>query len=141
MNKDNNDSTNPKIFKATNVRNPHQIYYDLAGSLAHIDILQFIKIYNGRICASNLLSTNKKKKQPITKIGQEGVVGVELLIHPDHKSIDFYSLTSSQKGYGRKIVKSIVDATPEDWTIVVTMDWSGGFWQRMIEEYPQIVVL
>jgi len=140
VNKDNNDSTNPKISKATNVRKPHQIYYDLAESLSCIDILQFVKIYNGRICASNLLSTNKKK-QPITKIGQDGVVGVELLIHPDHKNIDFYSLTSSQKGCGSQIVKSVVDATPGDWTIVVTMDWSGGFWQRMIEEYPQIVVL
>ena len=132
--------TNPKISKASNVRKPHQIYYDLAESLSHIDKLNFIKIYNGRLCASNLLSTNKKK-QPITKIGEDGVVGVELLIHPDHKSIDFYSLTSSQKGYGSQMVKSIVDATPEDWIIVVTMDWSGGFWQRMIEEYPQIVVL
>ena len=45
------------------------------------------------------------------------------------------------KGCGNQIVKSIVDATPEDWTIVVTMDWSGVFWQRMIEEYPHIVVL
>jgi len=132
--------TNPKISKASNVKSPHQIYYDLAESLSNIDILKFIKIYNGRICASNLLSTNKKK-QPITKIGQDGVVGVELLIYPEHKSIDFYSLTSSKKGCGSQMVKSIVDTTPEDWTILVTMDWSGGFWDKMIDEYPQIVVL
>jgi len=132
--------TNPKISKASNVKSPHQIYYDLAESLSCIDILNYIKIYNGRICASNLLSTNKKK-QPITKIGQDGVVGVELLIHLEHKNIDFYSLTSSQKGSGSQMVKSIVGATPDGWTIMVTMDWSGGFWDKMIDEYPQIIVL
>ena len=111
-------STNPKISKATNVKKVHPIYLELAESLSHIDVLKFIKIYNGRLCASNLLSTNKKK-QPITKIGEEGVVGVELHIYPHNKTIDFYSLTSSSKGYGRKIVKAIVEAVPEDWTLVM----------------------
>ena len=111
--------TNPKISKATNVKKVHPIYLELAESLSHIDILRFIKIYNGRLCASNLLSTNKKK-QPITKIGKEGVVGVELHIYPYNKIIYFYSLTSSSKGgYGRKIVKAIVEAVPEDWTLVM----------------------
>jgi hypothetical protein len=132
--------SSPKISKANNVRKVHSIYLELAESLSHIDILKFIKIYNSRLCASNLLSDNKKK-QPITEIGKEGVVGVELLIDPDYKTINFYSLTSSEKGYGREIVSSIVEATPEDWTLVVAMDWSGGFWDKMIEKYPQIVVL
>ncbi len=129
-----------KIFKATNVKKVHPIYLELAESLSHIDILKFIKIYNGRLCASNLMSENKKK-EPITKIGENGVVGVELLINSSYKTIDFYSLTSSQKGYGRKIVESVVDGTPEDWTLVITMDWSGGFWQKMLNDYPRIVVL
>jgi len=132
--------TNKKIFKATNVKKIHPVFLELAENLSHIDILEFIKIYNGRLCASNLLSQNKKK-QPITKIGQEGVVGVELLISPENKMIDFYSLTSSPKGYGRKIVEAVVAATPDDWFIVVAMDWSNGFWDRMLKEYPRIVVV
>ena len=132
--------TNPKISKATNVKKVHPVFLELAESLSHIDTLKFIKIYNGRLCASNLLSKNNKK-QPITTIGEEGVVGVELLIYPANKSIDFYSITSSPKGYGRKIVEAIVEATPDDWSIVVAMDWSSGFWDRMIEENPHIVVL
>ena len=82
-----------------------------------------------------------RKKNPKTKIGEDGVVGVELLINPSDKTIDFYSLTSSQKGYGRKIVEAIVTGTPEDWTLVVVMDWSGGFWQKMLNDYPRIIVL
>ena len=110
--------TSPKISKATNVKKVHPIYLELAESLSHIDILKFIKIYNGRLCASNLLSTNKKK-QPITEIGKKGVVGVELHIYPHNKTIDFYSLTSSPKGYGRKIVTAVVEAVPDDWTLVM----------------------
>ena len=128
-----------RIFKATNVRKSDPVFLDLAESLSHIDILHFIKIYNDRLCASNLLSTDKKK-HPVTTMNKEGVVGVELLIDPDINTVQFYSLASTQKGYGRKIVDAVVRGTPDDWNLVVAMDWSGGFWDRMLEEYPQIVV-
>lgn len=70
----------------------------------------------------------------------EDIIGVELLIDPDHSTVQFYSLASSEKGYGRKIVDAVVRVTPEDWNLVVAMDWSGGFWERMLDEYPRIVV-
>ncbi len=129
-----------RIFKATNVRKIHPVFIDLAESLSHIDALNYIKIYNDSLCASNQLSTNKKK-HPVTTMNQEGIIGVELLIDPAISTVQFYSLTSFQKGYGRKIVEAVVRATPDDWSLVVAMDWSGGFWDRMIEQYPQIVVL
>jgi hypothetical protein len=129
-----------RIFKATNVNKPHQVFLDLAESLSHIDILHFIKIYNDSLCASNLLSTDKKK-HPITTMNQEGVIGVELLIDPEISTVQFYSLASSQPGYGRKMVDAVFRGTPHDWNLVVVMDWSGGFWDRMLEEYPRIVVL
>jgi len=73
-------------------------------------------------------------------MNQEGVIGVELLIDPDISTVQFYSLASSEKGYGRKIVDAVVEASPDNWNIVVVMDFSGGFWDRMLEEYPRIVV-
>jgi hypothetical protein len=129
-----------RIFKATNVRKTHQVSLDLAESLSHIDILHFIKIYNDRICVSNLLSTDKKK-HPVTTMHQEGVVGVELLVDPGIMTVQFYSLASSPKGYGRKIVDAVVRGTPADWNLIVVMDWSGGFWDKMLEEYPRIIVV
>jgi acetyl-CoA carboxylase beta subunit len=131
---------NPKILKASNVRAIDPVVADLAESLAAIDILNFIKIYNERIKASNLLAENKRK-EPITEIGKDEVVGIELLIDPTNKTVQFYSLTSSEKGYGRKIVKAVVDAVPDDWSIVVVFDSSGGFWQKMIEEFSRIEVI
>jgi hypothetical protein len=128
-----------RVLKATNVKNVHSIYLKLAENLTKIDLLHFVKIYNDRLCASNLLSENKKK-EPITETGKEGVVGVQLLIDEENKIIQFYTITSSQKGYGRKIVEAVVDATPDDWFLAVPMDWSGGFWDKMIEKFPRIVV-
>ena len=128
-----------RVLKASNVKTIHSIYLKLAESFATIEELKFIKIYNERIKASNLLSQNKKK-DPITEIGKEGVVGVELLIDTDSQIIQFYSLTSEKKGNGRKIVESVVNAAPDDWKLVVVMDWSSGFWYRMIEDFPRIVV-
>jgi len=128
-----------KISKASNVRKVDPIYMLVAEGLSNIDILQHVKIYNGRIKASNILSTNGKK-EPITTIGLENVVGVELLIDAPNKIIQFFSITSSEKGYGDKIVSAIVDSTPNDWNIMVIMDWSHGFWQVMAERYPRLTV-
>jgi hypothetical protein len=128
-----------RIFKATNVKKPHPVFLDLAESLSHIDALNYIKIYNDSLCASNHLSTDKKK-HPVTTMNEEGIIGVELLIDPDISTVQFYSLASSQKGYGRKIVDAVVRGLPDDWNILVVMYYSGGFWNKMIEQYPRIVI-
>ncbi len=128
-----------RIFKASNVRKVHPVFLDLAVSLSHIEAFNYIKIYNDRLCASNQLSIDKKK-HPVTTMGQEGIVSVELLIDPDISTVQFYSLASSEKGYGRKIVDAVVRGLPDGWIILVVMYYSGGFWEKMLEEYPQIVV-
>jgi len=128
-----------KILKATNVKKVHPVYQQISEDLANIDILRYVKIYNGSIKASNFLSDNGKK-EPIIKIGDEDIVGVELLVDIPNKTIQFYSITSSVKGYGGKIVHSVVNSVPKDWEIVVVMDWSMGFWQVMAERYPRLVV-
>ena len=128
-----------KISKANNVRKVDPIYNLLSEELANIDILTYVKIYNGKIKASNVLSDNGKK-EPITKIGEQNIVGVELLIDIPNKIIQFYSITSSVRGYGEKMVISVVNSAPKEWTIVVVMDWNQGFWKVMTERYPRLVV-
>jgi len=132
-------TTKDKISKASNVRKVDPIYMLISEELSNIDILQHVKIYNGRIQASNILSTNGKK-EPIVKIGEENVVGVELLIDVPNQIIQFFSITSSEKGYGEKMVSAVVNSIPYDWNIVVFMDWSHGFWQVMAERYPRLIV-
>jgi hypothetical protein len=129
-----------KILVANNAKESPEIYFVLSEKLAGISELNYVKIYNGRIMASNVLSENGKK-QPVTEIGKENIVGVELLVDVSIKAVQFFSITSSVKGCGKKIVRSVLEATPEDWKVVVFMDWSGGFWQIMSERHPRLVVM
>lgn len=128
-----------KILKASNVKKVHPIFNQISEALSNNDALSYIKIYNGRIIASNVLSKNGKK-EPIVLVGEPNIIGVELLIDVPNKIIQFYSITSSLKGCGEEMVSSIVNAVPEEWKIVIVMDWSGGFWQVMLERYPRLVV-
>lgn len=128
-----------RVFKATNVKKIHPVALGLAKSLAGVAMLRFIKIYNDRLCASNLLS-NDGKKEPLVETNGKDIVGVELLIDPAFKTVQFFAIASFKKGNGRKIVAAVVYATPADWSLVVVMDGSGGFWEKMAEEYPRIVV-
>jgi hypothetical protein len=130
-----------RIFKATNVKikTIHPVFLGLAQSLSSIALLRFIKIYNDRLCASNLLSTDGKK-EPVVDANKTHLVGVELLVDPAFKTVQFFSIVSFKKGNGRKMVAAVVDATPEDWSLAVVMDWSGGFWEKMREEWPRIMI-
>jgi hypothetical protein len=128
-----------KLLVASNAKKLPGIYFDLSQKLASISGLNYVKIYNGRIMASNVLSDNGKK-QPVTEIGKDNIVGVELLVDVSTKVVQFYSITSSVKGCGKKIVHSVVEATPKDWKVVVLMDWSRGFWQAMSKRHPRLVL-
>jgi hypothetical protein len=63
-------TSNDKISKASNVRKVAPLYNLISDELSKIDILQHVRIYNGRIQASNVLSTNGKK-EPIEVYGQK----------------------------------------------------------------------
>ncbi len=128
-----------RIRKAHSVRRVQTIFKRLAVGLSGIPELRYIKIFPDRLTASNQLSRDGKKN-PVVQISADGVVGVELLVDESAKVVQFYALTSVVKGCGRKMVEAVVGATPEDWHLAVVFDWSGGFWRKMAEENPRIVV-
>ena len=126
-----------RVRKARSVRNIPPVFQSLATSLARIPDLRYIKIFPERIAASNILSDDGKKN-PVVIIGEEDVVGVELLVDVPNEIVQFYALTSATKGSGRRIVDAVVSATPEDWFLAVLLDWSGGFWEKMAQDYPRL---
>jgi hypothetical protein len=128
-----------RVRKAHSVKSIPPVFQRLATSLARIPDLRYIKIFPDRIAASNVLSADGKKN-PVVSIGSEGIVGVELLVDVPNKIVQFYALTSATKGCGRQMVDAVVGATPKDWFLAVLMDWSGGFWKKMAEEYPRLSV-
>jgi hypothetical protein len=128
-----------RIRKAHSVRRIEPIFQDLAVSLATTPELRYIKIFRERLAASSILSKDGKNN-PVVEVGAEGIVGVELLIDYPAKIVQFYAPTSAVKGCGTKIVGAVVEVTPEDWHLAVPLDWSGGFWQKMAEEFPRLSV-
>ena len=128
-----------RIRKAHAVRQVPRIFELLAISLAQVPELRYIKIFPERLSASNVLSKDGKKN-PVVQVGAEGIVAVELLIDTTTQVVQFYAITSAVKGCGRQMVEAVIGATPQDWHLAVVFDWSGGFWQRMAQDYPRLVV-
>ena len=77
-----------RVFRATNVKTKsiHPVFIGLAESLSNISILRFIKIYNDRICASNLLSTDGKK-ETLVETNRSDLIGLELLVNPAFREV------------------------------------------------------
>ncbi|MGB5735744.1 MAG: hypothetical protein WBM40_15020 [Thiohalocapsa sp.] len=128
-----------RIRKARTLRHVEPIQEHLATALAAISELRYVKLFPGRLTASNQLSADGKKN-PVVTVGGEGVTGVELLIDANARVVQFYAITSAEKGAGRKMVEAVVGATPTDWFLAVPFDWSGGFWERMARDYPRLQV-
>jgi hypothetical protein len=128
-----------RIRKAQTLRRVDPIYEHLAVELAGIPALRFVKLFPGRLSASNTLSTDGKQN-PVVTIGAEGIIGVELLIDAEAHVVQFYAITSAERGCGRQMVEAVVGATPANWFLAAPMDWSGGFWKRMARDYPRLRV-
>ena len=118
----------------------HPVVERIAVNLAEIDIIKYITISEDYIKASSEITTGRIKI-PITKIDHPTAVGVTLLLELNHKIIQFYEMNSPVKGYGSKMVDAVIRALPEEWSAVVVMDWSGGFWEKMREKHSKIVIL
>jgi hypothetical protein len=127
-----------KIQTAKNSAKHHVIYDNICLELSTIDILKYIKIYKGHIKASNVVDL---KKEPCVKIGEPNIVGLQLLIDVESKVVQFFAITSATKGYGDKMVSSVIRSVPDDWKIIVFMDFSHGFWTVMSDRYPRLIVV
>jgi len=78
-----------RILNAHTVRQIDPIYEKIVKSLAQLPELHYIKIFPGRVTASNVLSQDKKKN-PVVAVGDKGNVGIELLIDSEYHVIQFF---------------------------------------------------
>lgn len=129
-----------KIRYVKKIKSVHPVVENIARNLAKIDIIKYITISKDYIKASNEITIGRNKI-PITEIDHPTAVGVSLILELDYKVIQFYEMNSPVKGYGSKMVDAVISALPEDWSAVVVMDWSGGFWENMREKHRKLVIL
>jgi hypothetical protein len=45
------------------------------------------------------------------------------------------------KVYSSIMVDAVILSLQDDWSAVVVMDWSGGFWDKMVEKHSNLVIL
>ena len=138
-----NTKSEIKISKIRVIKKLKSIYpvvENIALNLAELDIIKYITISEDYIKASSEITTGRNKI-PITKIDHPTAVGVTLLLELDYNVIQFYEMNSPVKGYGSKMVDAVIRALPEDWSAVVVMDWSGGFWEKMREKHIKLDIL
>ena len=129
-----------KIRYIKKIKLVHTVVENIARNLAKIDIIKYITISEDYIKASSEITTGRIKI-PITKIDHPTAVGVTLLLELDYNVIQVYEINSPVKGYGSKMVDAVIRALPEDWSAVVVMDWSGGFWEKMREKHRKLDIL
>ena len=129
-----------KIRYIQKLKPVYPVVENIAHNLAEIDIIKYVTISKDYIKASSEVTTGRSKI-PITKPDHPSAVGVSLILEIEHNDIQFYEMNSPIKGYGGTMVDAVMRALPEDWSAVVVMDWSGGFWEKMREKYNNLVIL
>ncbi len=126
-----------QIWVITRVKKLHPLIVDMALRLADLEFIKYVRICDETLAASSE-NYPKRPKVPITHMNHETATGVQILYHISYKTIDFFDINSNQKGNGSKMVDAILKDFPTDWSPAIVFDWSGGFWDKMVDKYNSL---
>jgi hypothetical protein len=129
------------IFVATKVKTIHPVVDAIVKNLCEIDLIQYVRISQEDIQASNEIKIKGRIKIPISTTGHPSAVEIHLILDFAPNTIQFFEITSAVKGYGEKMVQVVMTALPDEWEACVVMDYSEGFWDKMAGKYDRIVIL
>jgi len=90
------------IFVATKVKTIHPVVDAIVKNLCKIDLIQYVRISQEDIQASNEIEIKGRIKIPISTTGHPSAVGVHLIMDFAPNTIQFFEITSAAKGYGKK---------------------------------------
>jgi hypothetical protein len=122
-----------KIITEFNKFNQKSIIDKLSDGLS--GIFKNVKVKNNTILASSLLD---KSGNPIVRIdSKEPIKAVMLKIGKDSVMIkSIVNSTHDNKGLATKVIKIILNSIDKKSTIIIDQDVSGGFWDKIINQYP-----
>lgn len=129
------------IFIANNVRSIHPVVDQMVRNLLEIDLIQYVRITKDDLQASSDVMVRGRTKIPISTHGHPTAVGVHVILNILPNEVHFFEITSAVKGYGEKMVQAVLKSIPDNWKAAVAMDISGGFWDKMVDKYDNIVIL
>ena len=90
-------------------------------SLAELKPIKYIMVTPDKILASNKI-VGRKVKIPVTK-PYTTAIGISLFFDFRFKMLEFYEINSAEKGWGQKMVQSVLECLPVGWmpTIVFSI--------------------
>jgi len=128
------------IFLSSGVKSIHPVMDKIVSQLIDIDMVQFVRITENEVQASNEIAIRGRTKIPISTPGHPTAIGIHLIIDESNKAIQVFEITSAKKGYGNRIVGAIMASIPDDWGLIIMMDYSNGFWEKMSKKYNKILM-
>ena len=127
---------NKKIWAVNKVKELDEDIIELAIRLGSLDFINHVRITNDAIIASSEIK-EAGHRCPIATPNHPTAVGIEILYDCNHKYLSFFEINSPIKGNGRKMVSAVLTNLPQSWALAVLMDWSEGFWDKIIKEYSE----
>jgi len=129
------------IFVATNVKAIHPVVDRMVRHLLDINLIQYVRVAQFDLHASNEITIKGRTKMPISTPGHPTAVGVHITLDIPYNAVQFFEITSAAKGFGERMVQAIQKSIPDDWEAAVAMDYSGGFWESMVKKYRNLIIL
>ena len=126
------------VYVASRLKEINPLADRIVKQLVCIDKIEYIWVGHDRILASNEVKIEGSRKKPITTPGHPTAIGFDLIIDIPYKTVQFYEIASSVKGYGEAMLKAVLAALDPDWEVVIGLDFSMGFWDVMAERYEQV---
>lgn len=130
-----------EILVSTSLKKIHPIADNIVRRLLDIEAIVHVRLSETDIQASSEIQTRGRSRLPVSTPGHKSAIGVHLVLDYPYKTIQFHEITSAKKGYGEQMVKAVLTSIPEDWQALVAMDYSDGFWDRMIEKYDNLTTV
>jgi hypothetical protein len=129
------------VFVTNNVVAIHPVVDRMVRHLLEIDLIQFLRVTQADLHASNEITIKGRTKIPVSTPGHPTAVGVHLILDIPYNTVQFFEITSAEKGYGERMVQAVLKSISDNWEAAVAMDYSEGFWERMVKKYRNIVIL
>jgi len=111
--------------------------YDTISSLKNqiLKIFPYVKIVANKIYASTLIN---KSGNPIVRIDSKNLIKA-LLLEVNENSVTIKSIVN--KTSDRRLIDELIkifETLPNNFKIVIDQDVSGGFWDKIIQNYPNL---
>ena len=131
------NTDNRQVWALKKIKDIDPIVEQCVRDLSELDPLKYIKITSDGVIASNQIQ-GSRNRIPITKSFHPTAIGIYLIYDYQLKTLEFFEINSPIKGWGGEMVKAALNKLSSDWVVIIVMDWSSGFWDKMKEKYDNL---